>query len=106
MISLAGSYDSETFSTKREGGHMRTTQNLLSERGTAAAYENNEAQPVTIGYRLGFESVHKTQAIAQLTISMRFAQVYPDYRDALNDQARIAPASPARHAKRAPRPCD
>lgn len=69
MISLAGSYDSETFSAKREDGHMRTTQNLLSERGTAAAYENNEAQPVTIGYRLGFESVHKTQAIVQLTIS-------------------------------------
>ena len=85
---------------------MRTTQNLLSEKGPAATYENNKAQPVTIGNRLGFESVHKTQAIAQLTISMRFAQVYPDYRDALNDQARFAPAYPARHAKRASRPCD
>lgn len=69
MISLAGSYDSETFSAKREGGHMRTTQNLLSERRTAAAYENNEAEPVTIGYRLRFESMCKTQAIVQLTIS-------------------------------------
>ncbi len=69
MISLAGSYDSETFSAKREGGHMRTTQNLLSEKGPAATFENNKAQPVTIGNRLGFESVHKTQAIAQLAIS-------------------------------------
>lgn len=69
MISLAGSYDSETFSAKREDGHMRTTQNLLSERGTAAAYENHEAEPVTIGYRFGFESMYKTQAIVQLTIS-------------------------------------
>ena len=55
MISLAGSYDSETFSAKREGGHIRTRQNLLSEKGPAATYENNEAQPVTIGNRLGFE---------------------------------------------------
>lgn len=55
MISLAGSYDSETFSAKREGGHMRTTQNLLSKKGPAATYENNKARPVTIGNRLGFE---------------------------------------------------
>lgn len=48
---------------------MRTMQNLLSERGTAAAYENNEAQPVTIGYRLGFILVYMTQAIVQLAIS-------------------------------------
>ena len=32
MISLAASYDSETFSAKREGGHMRMRQNLLSEK--------------------------------------------------------------------------
>lgn len=43
------------FDEKREGGHMRTTQNLLSEKGPAATYENNKAQPVTIGNRLGFE---------------------------------------------------
>ena len=34
---------------------MRTTQNLLSEKGPAATFENNKAQPVTIGNRLGFE---------------------------------------------------
>ena len=34
---------------------MRTTQNLLSEKGPAATYENNKARPVTIGNRLGFE---------------------------------------------------
>ena len=32
VISLAGSYDSETFSVKREGGHKRTKQNPLTER--------------------------------------------------------------------------
>ena len=69
MISLAGSYDSETFSAKREGAHMRTTQNLLNEGGTATAHESNEAQPVTIGYRLGFILVYMTRAIAQLAIS-------------------------------------
>lgn len=69
MISLAGSYDSETFSAKREGSHMRTRQNLLSEKGPAATYENNKAQPVTIGNRLGFESVYRTRTIEQLAIS-------------------------------------
>lgn len=69
MISLAGSYDSETFSAKREGGHMRTTQNLLNEGGTATAHESNEAQPVTIGYRLGFILVYMTRANAQLATS-------------------------------------
>lgn len=39
---------------------MRTTQNLLSEKGPAATYESNKAQPVTIGNRLGFERVYET----------------------------------------------
>ena len=38
-------------------------------RGKTATGKNSEAQPVTIGYRLGFEAVYKTQAIAQLAIS-------------------------------------
>lgn len=46
---------SKPFSAKREGVYMRATQNLLSEKGPAATYENNKAQPVTIGNRLGFE---------------------------------------------------
>lgn len=69
MISLAGSYDSETFSLKREGGHKRTKQNPLTEREKLPHMKNNETQPVTIGYRLGFESVYRTRTIEQLAIS-------------------------------------
>ena len=116
---------------------MRTRQNLLSEKGPAATYENNKAQPVTIGNRLGFESVYRTRTIEQLAISSaactrkpglsrcfeqssanvacipgtarhgtaRHAQIM-HARAARQHQARIAPASPAPHAKRASRPCD
>ena len=48
---------------------MRTRQNLLSEKGPAATYENNKAQPVTIGNRLGFESVYRTRTNEQLATS-------------------------------------
>ena len=69
MISLAGSYDFETFFGKK-GGRLHANETKPSQRkGKANAYENNEAEPVTIGYRLGFESMYKTQAIVQLTIS-------------------------------------
>jgi len=69
VISLAGSYDFETFFGKK-GGRLHANETKPSQRkGKANAYENNEAEPVTIGYRLGFESMCKTQAIVQLTIS-------------------------------------
>lgn len=69
MISLAGSYDFETFFGKK-GGRLHANETKPSQRkGKANAYENNEAEPVTIGYRLGVESMCKTQAIVQLTIS-------------------------------------
>ncbi len=38
-------------------------------KGKATTYENNETQPVTIGYRLGFESVYRTRTIEHLAIS-------------------------------------
>lgn len=38
-------------------------------KGKATAYENNETQPITIGYRLGFESVYRTRTIEHLAIS-------------------------------------
>lgn len=69
MISLAGSYDFETFRRKGRAATCERNKTFSAKRRTAAAYENNEAEPVTIGYRLRFESMCKTQAIVQLTIS-------------------------------------
>ncbi len=90
MISLAGSYDSETYSVKREGGHKRTKQKPSHRKGKATAYENNETQPVTIGYRLGFfESVYRTRTIEHLAISSAACTRNPGYRDALNHKTRI-----------------
>ena len=111
---------------------MRTTQNLLNEGGTATAHESNEAQPVTIGYRLGFILVYMTRAITQLAISSAVCTRIPGVSRcfepssaslaciagtprharivhacaARQHPARFAPAYPARHAKGASRPCD
>lgn len=53
-----------------KGGQSHANEAKPSQqKETALACKSNEAQPVTIGDRLGFESVYKTRAIAQLAIS-------------------------------------
>lgn len=58
---------------------MRTRQNLLSEKGPAATYENNKAQPVTIGNPVG----------------LRIGLQDPDYRAARDIERGLHPQTRA-----------
>ena len=55
-------------------------------KGLATACENNEAQPVTIGYRLGFGSVSGPKLSNCSRYRARCAPAYPGYHAALNLQ--------------------
>ena len=70
-----------------KGGRPHANETKPPHRkGLATACENNEAQPVTIGNRLGFGSVSGPKLSNCSRYRARCAPAYPGYRAALNLQ--------------------
>ena len=70
-----------------KGGRPHANETKPPHRkGLATACENNKAQPVTIGYRLGFGSISGPKLSNCSRYRARCAPAYPSYRAALNLQ--------------------